>query len=515
MPREVLSLLLPLIASTATADITFTPVKMPEHQYTGGWEHFVGGGLASFDCNDDHLPELFAAGGQAPALLLRNTSSAGGAIQFDADTPDSLRQTGVIGAYPLDIDADGQMDLVLLRVGQNRLLKGGPDCSFAPFTELDFRSDERWTTAFSATWEIEQSLPTLAFGNYVDRSDPDGPFRACDINLLYRPDATRYAHPTVLEPGYCPLSMLFSDWGRTGQTDLRISNDRHYYVDGGAEQLWRLSPDLRLYDESDGWQDHKLWGMGIAARDLDHDGQQEVFLTSMGDQRLQRLTGPGPRFEDVPYTLGTTAHRPYSGGDGRPSTGWHVAFGDVQNDGLDDVFISKGNVEQMPGSAMDDPNNLLIQNSDGTFSEAGDLAGLDSLHRGRGAAMVDLNADGLLDIAVVNRRAPLEVWQNTSQNTGAWLALSITQPGPNRNGVGSWIEVSTDLASGFWMAREITRGGGHAGGSAGFEHFGLGKANTAFVRVTWPDGTISNVIEVMPNQSLTFNRAGNDLLVSN
>ncbi len=78
--------------------------------------------------------------------------------------------------------------------------------------------------------------------------------------------------------------------------------------------------------------------MGIAARDLNGDGLPEVFLTSMGDQRLQALAERDrPAFQHVPYARGTTAHRPYTGGDGRPSTGWHVAFGDVQNDGRDDI----------------------------------------------------------------------------------------------------------------------------------------------------------------------------------
>lgn len=497
-------LLLTLCALPAQAEIQFAPVDVPDHHYTGGWEHFVGGGLASFDCTGDGLPELFAAGGESPALLLRNTSVPGGLISFVADTPPELSLTGVIGAYPLDIDGDGITDLAVLRVGENMLLKGGPDCSFAPF-DLDFVSSDRWTTAFAATWEVGEKLPTLAFGNYVDRTNPDGPFRACDINLLYRPKGDGYDAPVALEPGYCPLSMLFSDWGGTGTPDLRISNDRHYYVDGGAEQLWQLTPELRLYDQADGWQEHKLWGMGIAARDLDRDGRQEVFLTSMGDQRLQRLTGPGPAYQDVPYDLGTTAHRPYSGGDGRPSTGWHVAFGDVQNDGRDDVFISKGNVEQMPGSAMEDPNNLLIQAEDGTFSEHGELAGLASLHRGRGAVLADLNADGLLDVAVVNRRAPLEVWQNMSQDAGDWLAVALEQSGPNRSGVGGWIEVAT-APDGPWQRREITRGGGHAGGHAGFEHFGLGKAETVYVRVIWPDGQQGDVRETKPNKTLILTR---------
>jgi len=368
-------------ATPALAGPRFQPVEMPAHSYTGGWEHFVGGGIASFDCDGDRLPDLYAAGGSSPAILLRNRTTPGGLLVFEDATPEALHLTGVTGAYPLDIDSDGHLDLVVLRVGTSLLLRGGADCSFTPFQDLGFISGDHWTTAFSATWEVGQSLPTLAFGNYVDRSDPKGPFRACDDNLLYRPGSSEYAQPLILTPGYCPLSMLFSDWGRHGRADLRVSNDRHYYVDQGQEQLWAMEQPPRLYSTADGWQDHQLWGMGIAMRDLDRDGRQEVMLSSMGDQRLQYLIpdSGGPRYEDAPFDLGTTAQRPYLGGDGRPSTGWHVAFGDVQNDGRDDIFIAKGNVEQMPDSAMDDPNNLLVQTADGHFSETGAEAGIASL----------------------------------------------------------------------------------------------------------------------------------------
>ncbi|MEP3329873.1 CRTAC1 family protein [Sedimentitalea sp.] len=489
MLRETSALLMALATLPASADPLFQAVDVPEHIYSGGWEHYVGGGLAVFDCNGDDLPELFAAGGSAPATLLINRSDPGGTIRFVSETPQYLLLKSVTGSYPLDIDSDGFTDLAVLRAGENLLMQGGPNCTFSPFQSIGFISADRWTTAFSATWEPGQSLPTLAFGNYVDRSDPDGPFRACDDTLLYRPEGATYAAPRALKPGHCPLSMLFSDWGRNGRADLRISNDRHYYVDDGQEQMWAMEDTPRLYDADEGWKEYKLWGMGIASRDLTGDGLPEVFLTSMGDQRLQLPVGKGrPEYTDAPYALGTTAHRPYLGGDGRPSTGWHVAFGDVQNNGRDDVFISKGNVEQMPDSAMEDPNNLLVQQSDGSFVEMGAEAGLASMHRGRGAAMVDLNRDGLLDVAVVNRRAPLEVWQNITRDPGNAIAISLRQSAPNVDAVGAWVEVR---ANGVTQTREITIGGGHAGGSNVAEHFGLGSATKAQLRVIWPDGAVS------------------------
>ena len=85
------------------------------------------------------------------------------------------------------------------------------------------------------------------------------------------------------------------------------------------------------------------------------------------------------------FARGVTAHRPYVGDDLKPSTGWHTQFEDVNNDGLVDLFIAKGNVWEMPDFAMKDPNNLLLQAADGKFQEAGDAAGVASLadHAGR------------------------------------------------------------------------------------------------------------------------------------
>jgi len=485
-----------------------------DQQYSGGWEFFVGGGVATFDCNGDLFPELYLAGGSSEATLLRNTSKVrGNDISFIADTPEILRQTNVIGAYVLDIDSDGIVDLFVLRVGQNLLLKGGPDCSFTPFTDLGFDGGNSWTTAFSATWEKSSLLPTLAVGNYVDRSDPKGPFEACDNNYLFRPQGDHYAAPIVLSPSYCALSLLFSDWGRNGRQDLRVSNDRHYYVSGGSEQMWAMEASPRLFSAKDGWKDYSIWGMGIASRDITGDGFPEVFLSSMGDQKLQTFdpSQKGPAFVDVTYEKGTSAQRPYKGDDGRPSTGWQISFGDVNNDGLDDVFIAKGNVEEMPSTAMKDPNNLLMQQRDGTFTEAGGVSGLGTTERSRGAALADLNLDGKLDVVVVNRNAPVEINQNVSTGTGNWLELDISEDGVNPDAVGAWIELRGGERR--W-SREITVGGGDASGVAAPEHFGLGALDKVSVQVIWPDGVKSQWYELEANQILRLERRADGLAIS-
>jgi hypothetical protein len=476
-----------------------------DHRYSGEFEHFVGGGVAVLDCDGDALPDLYFAGGAGPAALYRNASEVGGALAFERVRDAATDLDRVTGAYPLDVDADGHTDLVVLRYGENVLLRGSDDCRFERANELwNVDGGEEWTTAFSATWEGDAVLPTMAFGNYLVPDESPSTFD-CDESVILRPDGERYGTPHNLGPGYCPLSMLFSDWGRTGRRDLRVSNDRHYARDA-AEQLWRIDPDdaPRLYTEADGWQTLRIWGMGIASRDLTGDGRPEVYLTSQGDNKLQTLVDPDagePTYTDIALERGVTATRPYTGEDtDLPSTGWHPEFGDVNNDGLVDLFVSKGNVEAMADFATTDPSNLFIGQPDGTFVEGAPDAGITAIGSARGAALADLNLDGLLDLVLVNRREPVQVWRNLGAGTpdapepmGHWLALRLEQDGPNRDAIGAWVEIR---AGNQLTQVELIVGGGHVSGQAGWTHIGLGDSVTAEVTVTWPDGERGEPLQV-------------------
>ena len=475
--------------------------------YNGEWEYMVGGGVATFDCSNDGLPDVYLAGGTNKAAFYRNTSSIGGALSFKAQKS-NLELKNVTGAYPLDVDADGITDLMVLRVGENVLFRGLGNCQFERANEKwGFDGGDGWHVAFAATWEKTASLPTLAVGNYIDRTKSDSPWGSCTTNMLYRGSNGKYTAPQALTPSYCALSMLFTDWNRSGTPSLRVSNDREYYK-GGQEQLWKLEPgkNSSLYTESEGWKKLVVWGMGIASYDLNGDGFPEYFLTSMSDSKLQILTAGSskPTFGDIAFKMGVTAHRPYTGGDVHPSTGWHAQFEDVNNDSYADLFIAKGNVAKMPDFADKDPNNLLLQKPDGTFLEAGDKAGVASLKRGRGAAVVDFNMDGQLDILVVNRWDKAQLWRNTSSDpSNHWLELRLQQPGANRDAIGSWVEVQVGTRT---IRRELTIGGGHASGSLGWMHFGIGTLEKTKIRVQWNDGVVGDWMDVKANQFLKLER---------
>jgi enediyne biosynthesis protein E4 len=493
-----------------------------DHVYDGDFEFYVGGGVAVFDCNDDGRPDLYFAGGTNPATLYRNESPAGGALRFAAVPDATTDRTDVTGAYPLDIDGDGRTDLAVLRHGENELLRGLGDCRFERANDAwTFDGGDAWTTAFSAKWEGTSALPTLAFGNYKDESTDDSVYRCLD-NALIRPNPAGdgYAAPVPLTPAWCALSMLFSDWDRSGRVDLRISNDRHYYgnYSGGQEQLWHMASNEtpRLYTEEEGWADLSIWGMGIASYDVTGDGYPEYYLTSQADNKLQTLAdGPSrPTYRDIALPRGVLATRPFVGDTKLPSTSWHAEFQDVNNDGFIDLFVAKGNVESMPDYAAKDPSNLFLGQPDGTFKEGAEAAGILSFARGRGAALADLNLDGLLDLVEVNRRENVSVWRNVGSGDatrpaalGDWLAVQLEQPGPNRDAIGSWIEVK---AGDRTLRREVTVGGGHVGGQLGWIHFGLGAADAAQVRVQWPDGEQGPWQDVTANQFVVIERGASE-----
>lgn len=475
-----------------------------DHRYDGEFNFFVGGGVAVFDCNQDRLPDLYFAGGVNSAALFRNESSTGGALSFERVAEHATALSDVLGAYPLDVDSDGFTDLAVLRYGENVMLRGRSNCQFERANEIwNIDGGNEWTPAFSARWDDDSDLPTMAFGNYLT---PDGQQTGeCSDHYLFRPVGQTYGPPTTLSPGWCTLSILFSDWDRSGRVDLRMTNDRHYYREG-QEQLWRIEGGNtpRLYGSTDGWQRMQIWGMGIASQDLTGDGLPEIFLTSQGDNKLQTLVADGsaPTYGDIAFERGATAHRPFVGDEALPSTAWHAEFEDVNNDTFMDLYIAKGNVEAQTGYAARDPSNLLMGTPDGTFTEGAIAAGLVNFARARGGAVVDLNLDGMLDLVEVNRRKNVELRRNLGSQ-GNWLQLDVQQPAANRNAVGSWLEL--DLG-GRVTSRELTIGGGHAGGQLGWIHFGLGEASSARLRVIWPDGETSRWWRVEANQFLTVGR---------
>ena len=362
-----------------------------------------------------------------------------------------------------------------------------------------FDGGDAWTTAFAATWEEGAAWPTLAVGNYIDRREAMFPWGSCTDNWLHRPApggaGVRRARFHSI-PSFCALSMLFTDWDRSGTPRLRVSNDREYYK-GGQEQLWRIAPGeapraLRARPTAGGRSGSGAWAS--PASDLDADGYPEYFLTNMADNQLQGLdpaAGQPPR-----PAYRRRGLRPRAS----PPSGRYV--GDQVKPEHRLARRVRGREQRRPrrplrrqGQRRRDARlrrcstrtTCSLQGEDGTLRRDGRRRrrrqrphrarrGADRLQprRPRSTSSSSTAASGA------------ELWRNVTPDAGHWIAVAPRRDGPNRDAVGGWIEVR---AGDRVQRRELAVGGGHAGGQAGWWHFGLGDADAAEARVIWPDGS--------------------------
>ena len=423
----------------------------------------MGGGVAVLDCDEDGRPRPLLRGRLGASGAVREPQRRGWSAPVRALSRRGHGPDRVTGAYPLDIDSDGILDLAVLRHGEDVLLRGLGDCAFERANEAwRFDGGDDWTTAFSATWEAGQTWPTLAFGTYIDHVDDQG-VTWCGLGSLVRPrtGGRRLRATRAAGPGHCALSMLFSDWNRTGRRDLRVSNDRHYYREDGEEQLWRLRARCSRRASTAATragESVSIWGMGIASQDLTGDGLPEVYLTSIGsnragDPRRRRrradLRGRRPRPRRDRHHAGRReAHQPVDvmasrvrrRQQRRPHGPLHL----------------EGQRRCHPGQRQRSiPASCSWADRMARFLRAAKRADIIDPARTRGAALVDLNADGLLDIvrghACRERHAAAQ--PRSRRRRGAprrWATgwpSSSTRRAPTRTRVGAWIEVEAGKAA--------------------------------------------------------------------
>lgn len=164
--------------------------------------------------------------------------------------------------------------------------------------------------------------------------------------------------------------------------------------------------------------------MGIAAGDIDNDGDVDLYLTNSGPNHLLRNDG-GRAFVDIVDSSGTDDDR------------WSVAaaFFDYDHDGLLDLAVGnyvefrKGTVKDCTGNtgALDycgpqsyPPlgNRLLRNRGDGTFEDVTIKAWVDA-ERGStlGLVAADFNRDGWIDLYVANDLMANELWINQKDGT--------------------------------------------------------------------------------------------------
>lgn len=130
-------------------------------------------------------------------------------------------------------------------------------------------------------------------------------------------------------------------------------------------------------------------GGGVALGDINNDGLDDIYLT--GNQTADRLylNLGNLKFQDITSSAGLHMETTWSTG---------VTMGDVNNDGFVDIYVSKvGNYKTLKA------NNLLyINNGDNTFEESAEPYGLDFRGLSTQAAFFDYDKDGDMDMYLMN-----------------------------------------------------------------------------------------------------------------
>jgi fibronectin type 3 domain-containing protein len=234
-------------------------------------------------------------------------------------------------------------------------------------------------------------------------------------------------------------------------------------------------------------------GMGIDVADLELDGDWDIYISDIYETTL----------DDPP--LGNVLY--LNNGDGTlqdnsaPQAGvagdfsWGVNFFDADQDGYENLYVATNSGK---------PKFLYRNNHNGTFTDVGTAAGINTTVRNsRGSAVADYDHDGDLDLAVVNKDSPLQLFRNDTVNPGHWLQLKLIGVLSNRSSVGALIKVKAD---GLNMMRQV-KGGSSAHSQDDLTvHFGLGPANTADeIKILWPSGLTTLLMNQPADQRLVIN----------
>ncbi|MEP6905036.1 MAG: VCBS repeat-containing protein, partial [Gemmatimonadales bacterium] len=215
-------------------------------------------------------------------------------------------------------------------------------------------------------------------------------------------------------------------------------------------------------------------GAGVAAGDIDNDGLPDIFFAgNMVSSRLYRNKGH-MKFEDITERAGVHTSRWATG----------ATMVDINDDGYLDIYVSVSGPEWSKPEQR--ANLLFINNRNGTFREAAAQYGIGDTGFTTQAAFLDYNGDGCLDLFILNN-SPKDFSRGSgSQPTGV---RDLTPDSYNqlfRNDChGKFTNVSTEAG--------ILRGAG----------YGLGVVVSDVNGDGWPDIYVSN--DVTPNDVLYIN----------
>ena len=166
---------------------------------------------------------------------------------------------------------------------------------------------------------------------------------------------------------------------------------------------------------------------GVIIEDFDNDGYLDIMISAMGttDRMHYFRNKADGTFEDASVRAQLTGI----------NGGLNIQQTDYNNDGFKDVFVLRGAWKREFGR---EPNSLLRNNGDGTFTDVTTISGLLSFHPTQTATWNDFNNDGWLDVFIgnesvisgLNETHRCELYMNKGDGTfvevaaNAWVSVA-------------------------------------------------------------------------------------------
>lgn len=551
----------------------------------------IGGGMAVGDLDNDGQVDLFFASKsgadslymQVEPLKFQDKSLEAGISQSNAHS---------IGAAFVDIEGDGDLDIYVTRYGSaNKLYINDGYARFseraaeygldyrgssvsASFADYDRDGDldlylvtNRLFIPQQKLQQIMKEIQLLMANNeenfeipekyreiiyFLKYKDKSGALvmkaiKAGQKDILFRNDGegkfvdvTDTAGITSYYRGH---QSLWWDFNKDGHQDLYVSND---YFD--PDQLFKNNGDGTFTEVTKSLPCIPWFSMGCSVADINNDGFEDLLGADMlGTSHYKKKLNMGD-MSSASWFLTTSEPRQYmrnvlllnqgkglfnevahlSGLSGTDWT-WSVLFGDLDCDGLDDVFFTNGFIrnimnsdllmstagsvnnykefgKQLISKPVLNEQNLVYKNSGNLhFSNTTKKWGIEHLGVSTGGVLADIDGDGDLDILSNNINEPASLFLNTNEENST-LVVNLRHHSKNVFGVGTSVTIhSADKQ----QTKIVNPYKGYASSAEPVAYFGLGKNKiVSKLTIAWPDGTIENFNNIPVNSKVTIRSNG-------
>ena len=509
----------------------------------------MGAAVSVVDVDADGSPDLYVTNSRegSPNHLYRNRGNgtfeeiAGRLGIADLNHAD----TGVsMGSVWGDYDNDGFDDLLLYRWGRPELYHNDGGRGFTRVSEL--AGLPAWANVNSAVWldyDRDGRLDFFLGGYYPETVNL---WKLADTKMM--PESFEYAknggrkylfhnlggghfeevsERAGLSSRRWSLAAVAGDLRGTGYPDLFVANDY-----GVSELFLNDGGHFREAGRDTGVGYAPKSGMNASLGDVLNQGRFAVYVSNISEEGIllqgNNLWVPAASGSGLPqYTNMATAM-------GIDLAGWSFGaqFGDLNNDGLLDLYVVNGYVSadrnesywydysKVAGGnqlVISDAKNwppmgqrslagyqqkkVWINDGGGRFIDVAPMVGVTDRYDGRSIVLAELTRAGVLDAVVANQRGPLMFYRNDVAPGRHWIDVELeggcrpdTPPGArcsNRSAIGAQVKV-------FWngqqQVQEVSGGSGFCSQNQRRLHFGLGEpAAVDKIVIRWPSGVTSEL----------------------